>query len=411
MHRSNSNGERSKLIPGVCTIRYVQKFNRYEVDSGLKLGGAKRHRKQFKRKSDAINYARELKERLDEQGLSGFTLSREDQIDAECAFEILNGQGSLLEACKFFMRFHGTHNSDLLIKDLVDEFMHERDRMSILDSKGSSDRTYKDYNHRLGKLSKEFGRLPVISFKEDEFLSWLRIRGDIRGMMRTTKALFSFAVEKKYLPENPIRSKIPKVKIGKPSILEDHQWRSLALTALNTQDHKNSPRGQPIDLLACVVLGLWCGLRPEAELRRLDWEDVNIEDGFVNIHDDWKVAVGRHVTIPNCAKELLRQCINKSGPVVNPRNFRKRWEWLRKSAGVFDAWDSDIMRHTYASMHYALNNNKRLTVNELGHCNSSMLRHYINHGAKMRERSKEFFSFDAPFQKKLDACDSSNLIA
>ena len=35
MHRSNSNGEKSKLIPGVCTIRYVQKFNRYEVDSGL----------------------------------------------------------------------------------------------------------------------------------------------------------------------------------------------------------------------------------------------------------------------------------------------------------------------------------------------------------------------------------------
>ena len=69
------------------------------------------------------------------------------------------------------MRFHGTNNSDLLLKDLVDEFMHERDRMSILDSKGSSARTYKDYNHRLGTLSKEFGKLPVISFKEDEFLS------------------------------------------------------------------------------------------------------------------------------------------------------------------------------------------------------------------------------------------------
>jgi hypothetical protein len=70
-----SHDDESKIIHGVCTIRYVKKFNRYELDAGLKLGGTRRHRKQFKRKVDALNYAKELQERLDEQGLCGFTLT------------------------------------------------------------------------------------------------------------------------------------------------------------------------------------------------------------------------------------------------------------------------------------------------------------------------------------------------
>ena len=61
-----------------------------------------------------------------------------------------------------------------------------------------------------------------------------------------------------------------------------------------------------------------------------------------------------------------------------------------------NAWDSDIMRHTFASMHYGFYGDKQKVINELGHCNQSMLRHYVNHGAKMKKRAKEFFSFQAP---------------
>lgn len=146
-------------------------------------------------------------------------------------------------------------------------------------------------------------------------------------------------------------------------------------------------------MLAFVVLGLWCGLRPEAELKRLNWSDVNIDEGFVNIHDNWKVKIGRHVTIPECAKALLRKCNRKTGAVVTQRNFRRRWDWLRKQSEVYDTWKSDIMRHTFASMHYAYYGDKKQVENELGHCNSSMLRYYINHGAKMKNRSRVFFSY------------------
>lgn len=399
MPKKRANALRNKRISSkgdFPLIRQIVDRNKFEVDAGFRLGGTKKHRKWFASLQEAKTYAEQIKIRLKNEGLEGFSLTKEQQVDAEKALRILNSKASLTEACKYFMSFNNMNESNKSIAALVDEFLLHKDKQRLLGEKGASERTINDYKHRLGLLSNQFGSSKINEFKEDIFLDWIISRGDARGLTRTTKALFSFAVSKEYLPENPMKRKTPLSKISKPSVLGDNHWRSLILTALETQNHKNSNRGEPIDLLACVTLGLWCGLRPEAELKRLEWSDVNIEEGFVNIHDDWKVKIGRLVTIPDCAKELLKQCTTQKGAVINPKNFRKRWEWLRETADVMDAWDSDIMRHTYASMHYGLNGDKQKVINELGHCNDSMLRHYINHGAKMKKRATEFFSFTAP---------------
>ena len=377
------------------TIRYLAARDKFEVDAGTRLGGTKKYRRWFKTEAEARGHADSLKIRLKNEGLGGFKLSREAQIDAEKALKILGDRGTLEQACKFFIRYLGEDGCNLNIKQLVNEFLEHKERQQLLGEKGAKQRTINDYKHRLGLHVVRFQNVPINEFREKEFEDWLIERGtDSRGLTRTTKALFTYAVEKKYIPEHPITKKTPLPVIGSPSILEEAQWQSLVATALSSQDHKNSERGEKIDLLAWVVLGLWCGLRPEAEMSRLDWTDVNIEDGFVNVHDNWKVKLGRHVTIPEAAKLLLNKCKRKKGPIVSPKNFRKRWEWLRKEAGVYADWDDDIMRHTYASLHYAHYKNKQQVINELGHCDESMLRHYINHGAKMRKQAEAFFSFN-----------------
>ena len=394
--------KRSSKVKAWPPIRYHAPRSCYVVDVGTKLsakdpetGIKKRIREYFKTKAEAETYAEQCRAKLKNEGISGFKLSRLQLVDAEEALKILSGKASLVDASRYFMKFNNLPNPDLNVESLVNEFLEYKISSTLSPNlKSNSARTIKDYQHRLGLLSKAFGVTPVNRFSQQEFIEWTQLRGDTRGLTRTTKALFSYACQKGYIPENPIKGKIPNLKIEKPSVLKDSQWRSLVLTALETQDHKISDRGEPINLLAWVVLGLWCGLRPEAELRRLEWSDVNIDAGFVNINDDWKVAIGRHVTIPDCAKNLLKKCISKKGKVVAERNFRRRWEWLRKSAGVINDWDHDIMRHTYASMHYAYHGDKRLIESELGHCNSSMLRHYINHGAKMKKKSASFFEFD-----------------
>ena len=375
------------------TVRYLAVRDKFEVDAGTRLGGTKKYRRWFKTEAEARGHADSLKIRLKNDGLGGFKLSREAQIDAEKALKILGDRGTLEQACEFFIRYLGESGSNLSVKQLVDEFLEHKERQRLLGEKGASERTINDYRHRLGHVAEHFNEVPLAEFRERDFEDWILNRGDVRGLTRTTKALFSYAVSKQYIPENPIKKKTPAPKIGKPSILSEEDWQSLASIAITSQDHRNTNRGEEIDLLACVVLGLWCGLRPEAELKRLDWSDVNIEDGFVNIHDDWKVKIGRHVTIPECAKSLLRECRLKEGPVVPQKNFRRRWDWLRKEAGVYDSWESDIMRHTFASMHYAYHRDKKQVENELGHCNSSMLRHYINHGVKMRKQAEAFFKY------------------
>jgi integrase len=375
------------------TIRYLASRDKFEVDAGTRLGGTKKYRRWFKTEAEARGHADTLKIRLKNEGTAGFKLSREEQIDAEKALKTLDGRGTLQEACEFFIRYLGENGSNLNVKELVDEFIENKERQRLLGEKGASERTIKDYRHRLGLLSEHFKSIPLNEFRERDFEDWILARGDVRGLTRTTKALFSYAVEQKYIPENPLKKRTPVPKIDKPSILSDKDWKSLVRTALASQEHRNANRGEKVDLLACTVLGLWCGLRPEAELKRLDWSDVNIEDGFVNIHDDWKVKIGRHVTIPDCAKVLLKKCVVQEGPVVSQKNFRRRWDWLRKEAEVYKSWDSDIMRHTFASMHYAYYGNKQQVINELGHCNSSMLRYYINHGVKIKKQAKAFFNF------------------
>ena len=52
-------------------------------------------------------------------------------------------------------------------------------------------------------------------------------------------------------------------------------------------------------------------------------------------------------------------------------------------------WSPDIMRHTYASMHYGLHGDKNGIANQLGHVTQGVLDHYINNGKKDEGKIQE----------------------
>ena len=97
-------------IEGVCVIRYVSKFDRWELDAGLKFGGKSKYRKQFKKLDEARLHAEQLQVKLKNEGISGFSLSREEQVDAQQALSILNSKATLTQACEYFMRFNNLTN-------------------------------------------------------------------------------------------------------------------------------------------------------------------------------------------------------------------------------------------------------------------------------------------------------------
>jgi integrase len=84
-----------------------------------------------------------------------------------------------------------------------------------------------------------------------------------------------------------------------------------------------------------------------------------------------------------------------------PRNFRKRWEALRKAAGFSEEglrgsgvqvlrWEPDVMRHSFASYHLALSENENRLKAQMGHAKDSevLWQHYR---ARVTRREAERF--------------------
>jgi integrase len=386
-------------IEGVCVIRYKKQFDKWELDAGLKLGGTKKYRKRFNSLDEAKVHAEQIKIKLKNQGVGGFKLTREQLVDAEKALLLLNDTKftTLTEAIGFVQRFASDKQSDITVRELVDQFRERKEEEAAQNLRGTSKATLAEYRYRHGLLSECFGHILVREFTEDNFKPLFALKKFSPQLLSKTKTLFNFAVKEGLIPQNPIKIEPPKKKATEPKIFEDDAWRRLILNAIHRDEYRLS-KGEPIQLLAYVTLGLWCGLRPKAELERLQWEDVHLDDDnpSVFIHADWKVKHGRWVSIPPCAVALLKQCKDRKGFVTKPKNLRRRLDFLKEDSRVKDSWSADIMRHTFASMHYGFYGDKNAIANQLGHVSHGVLDHYINNGKKNKSRAQEFFSFTAP---------------
>ena len=63
--------------------------------------------------------------------------------------------------------------------------------------------------------------------------------------------------------------------------------------------------------------------------------------------------------------------------MIISKNFDRRWDRLRQASGWKLPWPHDVMRHTFASMHYAQHRNEALLQTQLGHDNAQTLfKHY-----------------------------------
>ena len=115
------------------------------------------------------------------------------------------------------------------------------------------------------------------------------------------------------------------------------------------------------DFVPAIAIGLFAGLRPEAELWPLDCKSINLADKLIDVTKSKNSISHRFVKISDNLVAWLAPYAKKSGQVTFGRDSyytrlqdarRRAAEKLQnqsKESRNLRVWAQDTMRHTFAS--------------------------------------------------------------
>jgi len=152
------------------------------------------------------------------------------------------------------------------------------------------------------------------------------------------------------------------------------------------------------ELIPYFVLGYFGGLRPQAEIATMKFEQINLKDRIIDcITTKTHRNPRRQIPIENNAYEWLKPFANSKGSVL-PKNFTKRHNKAKKESEV--QWGHDIMRHSYGSYYEAMNRGnsgcrESLTYN-MGHTSFKTYEQKYRNGKIAPKEAKAFWSIVPP---------------
>jgi len=316
-------------------------------------------------------------------GESSFSLGRFDRVDAESAIDLLKPHSvTLLQAAEFYCKNVSVIRDSKPVGDVVDELL----RLKKQD--GRSARYLKDLRLKLSSAfagDARFTGRPIHEITHAELDGWLRASDDWSAVTRNNYAtalgvLFSFALRRHYVLKNPAAElESASVKSVKPGILSTAEAQSLLASASS-------------DFVPAIAIGLFAGLRPEAELWHLDWRAIDLKERLIDVTVSKNSASHRFVKITDNLAKWLKAHGKDSGAVCPKGDaYHSRLQKARAVAAekltasqipadsLVD-WPQDAMRHTFASMHYAHFKHAHETAEAMGHANGLRIffRHYRN---------------------------------
>jgi integrase len=164
--------------------------------------------------------------------------------------------------------------------------------------------------------------------------------------MRHLRAYFNFGIKRGYLTENPI-SRLDFAEVARKEV---ETVSAKDVEAMLTDALANDP-----DLLPFLTLGFFCGIRPDGELQKLHWSDVDLTDRIVTISPTIaRTKRRRFVDLSSNAVEWLQAFSARvggaTGSIVkyNESVLYDHRKLNRERAGVVH-WPNSAMRHTFCS--------------------------------------------------------------
>lgn len=269
---------------------------------------------------------------------------------------------------------------------LMDAVYHHRDYLKLKSKSRTVDQSIEAYLRDLEKkrnspeyLSVVMSRLRRFAGDYGDWLScdisteivseWLDDLGlsatSINHFRAALVQLYNHAVAHGTADKNPVKL-IPKRRT-------DH----IEIGILKVGEVRGLLKHAAPEILPGVALGLFAGIR-RAELNRLDWSEVDLGQGHVEIKaSKSKTAARRLIPIRTNLKSLLKSFAVSDGPVMPTEMiWRSRLSVALEKAGI-KKWPHNALRHSFASYHLAHFKDAAALALEMGHGSTQMIfEHY-----------------------------------
>ncbi len=172
----------------------------------------------------------------------------------------------------------------------------------------------------------------------------------------------------------------PVVKIDAPGVLTfDETWRLLQLALTDAEGP---------DMLPFFAICALSGVRP-AEVPRLSasavdedgepnpWADIYLDEEhrLIEVNKAKGGRKRRNVAIGDALWRILTWC-KAQGLAPNYFSVRK-FNRIRRLAGLFDKWEKDLLRHTHASHFYIVTKDTKRLTGDMGNSEHVLFQVYI----------------------------------
>jgi integrase len=329
-----------------------------------------------------------------QQGEGLWMVNASQRADAVAALDILKDHPAetLVNAATFYRKNYLSLIRTESVAALVDKYVDEQ-----IDA-GMRLNSARDLRCRMGALKERFGSRLITELTAEDMKRWHKElkqqgKGDLsrRHILNRGCSFFKWAIANNYCvrnPLDPVAVKRPRIYRGEIQFFDVEQCEKI-LEVFTKHGMGNY-----------AVLGLFCGIRP-TECQRLQSRNFHIDGDRIVIKVDAKVTktVWRRVLELERGTPLgdaVWAWLGGNGKLELPEKIvSSEMTWRRRFADIrkeFDfEWVDDGLRHTAATMFFALTRDESKTSALLGHTSCEMLRMHYK-GLTTESEAKKFYA-------------------
>ena len=331
---------------------------------------------------------------------------------------------AVAEAARVYADTHLT-GAKITVSALVAE------HLAAMQNEGLRSPTIRDRRLYLAPFVEQYGDTMAATISKPMVEDWIMAADTPAkkgSRFRALNALFNFAVGREYQELNPA------AKVKKPRELGPDKvdvFTAAEAEAVLRAAQKNEPR-----LVPYFAIGIFGGLRPQNELRLLDWENVNFDSGLLTVtRRTSKTAKVRHVPIqPNLmawletvpksqrkgrifyTRQAFSRVLGRAWPLTGGQKMRAAKEAKAAKKGHKLPgpqpdpkpkktekplrWSADIMRHSFCSFRQAVIKKIAQLCYEAGNTPDVAEAHYLNPHVSPAEVEKFWSILPTPAKAK-----------